>query len=283
MPQSKWNKKGQHHGIFAWLSFDTPKTYGLVFFLALLVIWGSWQAWNYDVGPYEIVLEAPLVRAEPGPYRMRPANYGEVKVPHADKVIFDVMQDNADEITQVKTRPGYEEPLSLEKPVEVPEVVQDPFMTKKEVGDVANAGDNILAANKQSDGVEESADTSSAPGKGDPLIGLVDTKGPPKLVSEPGSVNPPTRADIAKKGEYWVRLATTQTYDGALSEWNRLSSRFEEELEGKEGTVAMIDMESGKKLYPLYVGPYDSMERARKTCAKIRDRLGCMTEQLKPR
>jgi len=280
MPQSKWSKKGQHRGASSWFSLDTPKSYGLVFFLVLLVIWGAWQAWNYDAGPYEVVADVPLVRAEPGPYRMRPANYGEVNVPHADKVIFDVMQDDADEVSQVKTQPDYEEPLSLEKPVDVPEVVHDPFLVKEESPRVDDDG---KAAKQKSDEGENNADAPSESAEEDQPESSEKSADNVKTAIESGSVNPPTRAEIAKKGEYWVRMATTQTYDSALSEWSRLSARFHEELDGKNGTVAMIEMESGKKLYPLYVGPYDSMEHARKTCAKIRDRIGCMTEQIKPR
>lgn len=285
MSQSKWKAKDRQYRSSQWFSLDSPKSYAFVFFVVLAAIWGVWQYWNYDFGPYEITQDVPVIRAEPGPYRMRPENYGHVNVPHQDKVIFDVMQDNPDDVDGVRAQSGEEDPLPLEKSDDVPTIAPDPFTEitadeaaeekalkeeSKSKAEGASAEDKTVADKKEEDEGGTGEDTAE-PAKGDAKAAL-----------KTGSVNPPTRAEIAKKGEYWVRMATTQTYDSALSEWKRVSEKFKDELNGKEGTVAMIDLDSGKKLYPLYVGPYDTMEVARKTCAKIRDRIGCMTEQLKP-
>lgn len=274
MAQSKWNVKDRQPRSVRWFSLDTPKSYAVIFFCVLALIWGVWQYVNYDAGPYEISQDTPVIRAEPGPYRMRPQNYGHVKVPHEDKVIFDVMQDSSDELDHVGTQSSTEEPLPLEKSTpgtsaDLPVVAPDPFteITADEAKENAKQKPTAL----HSHGRQE-----STPGD---ALSSEDKISPD--VRNGSSVNPPTRAEIAQKGEYWVRMATTQTYDGALSEWSRVSDKFHSELNGKEGTVAMIELDNGKKLYPLYVGPYDTMDVARKTCAKMRDRIGCMTERLK--
>ena len=73
------------------------KRWGLRLFLLLMVMGGSAWGWqNYGDGIMSLMGGAdgaiPLVRAEPGPVKVRPENPGGLRVPDRDKLVYDRIQ-----------------------------------------------------------------------------------------------------------------------------------------------------------------------------------------------
>lgn len=265
MSQSSWDKdkSGFSHRASR-ITLNDPMHFLLVIILLAALIGSVWYFVNYEP---ESVLPSSghtVIRAEAGPFRVRPPNYGKIDIQHQDKQIYATLEDKTAAQEKFQSRPeNNEQPLFVEPPSPPVDGEVQPALPQQEITPP------LLQENHQSnpEGLKVSLP--------------VQVPAANKLM-EKAAENPPTRGDLSKQGVNWVRLATLPNYDGALKEWERIQKMFPEIFGSKQASIAVINLESGGRLYPIYIGPYSTPDDAQKVCAEIKNKVGCLMERLLP-
>lgn len=268
MAQSSWNKDPKRPaGGAYWLSASEPQHYALIIVLLAALVGSIWYYFHYEPDYTQPKSSRPLIQAEPGPYRIRPENYGKVDIQHQDKQIYATLEDDAHANEVVKSAPVMEEvPLVIE-PTPVPSAeAPPPPSTETPSAEAVSAPQAVPQPPAPS--VEPI-----------PVLPAQQVKAAAKLMQKVVD-SPPQRKDLAKQGVHWVRLATLQNHDSALKESNRLQKMFKEIFGNKTASIAVIDLDSGGRLFPIYLGPFESSEDAQKVCVQIKNKVGCLVEKL---
>lgn len=270
MSQSSWDKnttRASRHTY--WLRAHEPQHYAIIIALLAALIGSVWYYLHYEPDNVPEKSSRPLIKAEPGPYRIRPENYGKVDIQHQDKLIYSTLDEDAHSQEVIKSAPAQDElPLDIAPPPAPVETHDAPLPVPQETAQVVP---EAPAADSE----------PPAPVQEVPILPAQQVNAAAKLV-EKVVQNPPQRKDLAKQGAHWIRLATLQNYDSALKETHRLQKLFKDIFGNKMASIAVIDLESGGRLFPIYLGPYDASEDAHKVCSQIKNKVGCLVEKLLP-
>ena len=256
----------------------------------------------------------PLIKADPGPVKVRPVNPGGLRVPDRDKLVYDRMHGKSagpgeaggENSGAERLLPPPEQPLSKPRPKK--EVAKETPKTKPvpEVPTVKDVAAAIRPAPPPQAPTLSTAEETKTPAlapikakresepKAEKLTPPVKTLKPaPKPVTKPAPKLEPKQATAAKPAPkpetsasapipsgrtYLVQLAAARSPQGARSEWERLRKKHLDLLGDLELKVTKADLGARKGVYyRLRAGPLADEKAARQLCKQLTKRqVGCL-------
>jgi cell division septation protein DedD len=256
----------------------------------------------------------PLIKADPGPVKVRPVNPGGLRVPDRDKLVYDRMHGKSAGPGEAggesggaeRLLPPPEQPLSKPRPKK--EVAKETPKTKPvpEVPTVKDVAAAIRPAPPPQAPTLSTAEETKTPAlapikakresepKAEKLTPPVKTLKPaPKPVTKPAPKLEPKQATAAKPAPkpetsasapipsgrtYLVQLAAARSPQGARSEWERLRKKHLDLLGDLELKVTKADLGARKGVYyRLRAGPLADEKAARQLCQQLTKRqVGCL-------
>jgi cell division septation protein DedD len=282
---------------------------GLKAFMFLVV--AAAGAWSY-YGDQLIQLwrggqgDIPLIKADPGPVKVRPVNPGGLRVPDRDKLVYDRMHGKSAGPGEAGSESGGAERLlpppeqPLPKPRPKKEVAKEtPKM--KPVPEVPTVKD--VAAAIRPAPPPQAPTLSTAEETKTPALAPIKAKResepkaekltPPVKTLKPAPKPEPKQATAAKPAPkpetsvsasipsgrtYLVQLAAARSPQGARSEWELLRKKHQDLLGDFGLKVTKADLGARKGVfYRLRVGPLADEKAARQLCQQLtRRQIGCL-------
>lgn len=186
---------------------------------------------------------AVLIKADPGPFKVKPDSPGGRAVPDRDKEIYDRIASAPAGGSVERLLPSPEVPLP--PPKAEPAVVPEPPAAPP-------APPAPVTSEPASEPVKEAAKTQAAPAK--------------------------ARPKPAVKEKYRLQLAALRSKAAVDRAWKRLQERHRNLLAGLRLTVERKDLGPPKGVYyRLLAGPIDDRKKARRLCADLEKRkVGCL-------
>ena len=256
----------------------------------------------------------PLIKADPGPVKVRPVNPGGLRVPDRDKLVYDRMHGKSAGPGEAGGEGGGAERLLpppeqlLPKPRPKKEVAKEIPKTKPvpEVPTVKDVAAAIRPAPPPQAPTLSTAEETKTPAlapikakresepKAEKLTPPVKTLKPaPKPVTKPAPKPEPKQATTAKPAPkletsasapipsgrtYLVQLAAARSPQGARSEWERLRKKHLDLLGDLELKVTKANLGARKGVYyRLRAGPLADEKAARQLCKQLTKRqVGCL-------
>lgn len=218
---------------------------------------GAYYAWKALSTDGE-VREVPLIRAQPGPIKVKPETAGGMDIPDQDKTVFDRMEGEVD-------RPGVEQLLP---PPETPRTPPGPPRSETAQRPVPPSAPVAVPA-------PVPAATPSAP---PPAVSPAPS---PIAAPPPVAPSPPAETAIANAGPgrgYLVQLAAARSEDTAKAEWDRLKRSYADVLGRFDLSVMRVDLGPDRGIFfRVRAGPIADEGSARAVCAVLVERKqGCL-------
>ena len=267
------------------------------------VIWYAYHQGHEDARPGM----PPLVKAEPGPTKVKPDNPGGQEIPFQDSTVYDRLNQNGQKPVVEKLLPPPEEPVTRAPPAP-PADAAAPSNPVVAVGSAppgpVDAPISQQAAAPLPLQADAGAPTALAPTPGAIVI-QPPAVAPPKPIEvappkpaavvapkpEPAKAPPPTSiaaliagaggvpAPAAKaavgSGTYLLQLSAVRSADAVPEEWSRLKRRYPE-LAAMTSSTHKIDVPDKGTFYRIEAGPLDEAT-AKSTCTNLRGQgLGCI-------
>ena len=185
-----------------------------------------------------------LIKAEPGPFKVKPESPGGRAIPDRDKRIYDRIQAAPKGEPVERLLPSPEAPLPPGK---------------------------VVAARTAPPLEMAILDSGEPPPK---------AEAPPKPAQKTAKPAAPPAAQSAER-KYRLQLAALRSRAAADKAWKRLRSRHRKLLSGREVVIVRKDLGPPKGVYyRLLVGPATDRETAQHLCAKLAKRdVGCLVVQ----
>jgi cell division septation protein DedD len=242
--------------------------------IALIALAGfgavTWWAYTTQLQPSSE--EAmPLIKADAGPIKTRPADPGGMEVPYQDKLVLN------------ETAPDPNQP-QVERLLPPPEVPRPPA---SQTGDTAAAtgagGQETAAATPTQSGPDLSpaagtsavqpAPPAAAPAK--PVVPAPPSQAAqvPAPAAKAPAVPPPateaTPVQTASRGSYLIQVASLKDRSLVDGEWARVQKSFGDVLVGKELVVQTADLGSRGTFHRVRVGYFADHDSAAAVCQKL--------------
>jgi len=240
----------------------------------------------------------PLVKADPGPVKVKPDNPGGQEIPFQDSTVYDRLNQNGQKPVVEKLLPPPEEPVARTPPAPPGDAAAQPNPALA----VGNAPADAPVAAAPPLQADTEAPTALAPVPGaiviqPPAVGMPKPVevAPPKPVAvvapkpEPAKAPPPTSiaaliADAggasapkaaSAGGSYHLELSAVRSADAVPEEWARLKRRYPE-LAAMTNSTHKIDVPDKGTFYRIEAGPLDEAT-AKSICTNLRGQgLGCI-------
>lgn len=285
--------------------------------LVLIVVGGGAAAWSVFGDKLDRLWagsepEVQLIKALPGPVKVRPDNPGGLRVPDRDKLVYDRMQGGSSNGEQSRgperLLPAPEQPLprpgTVKKPAPEPrpapstaEKLLSPSPPKtpakpkpqpqlKPVAKVPTIKDVKTAKRPPPPPPPPQAPTSetapkqvAAPKPAAPKQVAAPKPAAPKPAApkpaptKVAKVAPAKPAPIARSRNFLVQLAAARSLQGARDEWSRLRTKNLDLLGNLGLTVTKADLGPAKGIfYRLRAGPLSDESSARSLCKQLAER-----------
>ncbi len=235
--------------------------------------------------------DAPLIKADRSPVKVRPATPGGMEVPNQDKLIYERLRES-DAARVEKLMPAPEKPalpedeedasdeiaqiIALEEPQETPQSLEVASTTLVgEDGERVEVMFRTISSEQAQNRVEQAKKTieaqkaqaaavlkSSAPAKQKPA--------PAKSAPEKPAAKPEAKK-AASAETFAVQLVSTKNRDASEKEWTRLSKKHADALKGLPHEISEIKTDKNT-FYRLRTGVFDSRDKADAVCRKLKDK-----------
>ena len=254
--------------------------------------------------------EIPLVRAEPGPIKVRPESPGGMEVPDRDKLIYGRMEgeEGTEAVEQLLPPPPEPKPLPLSpapeetapapsevasahvpaprpaapqpaaptnKPLSLmpaPETKPEPVVPKPEPKPEA-----VAPKPAPTPAPAPKAEPKPAPKPEPKPLAKAAPAPKPVPAPKPTPVAKPAPPAMAEKAAYRVQLAAVRSEDAAKSEWDRLRRKYPDLLGSLTLHVMRADLGNKGIYYRVRGGPLADEAAARGLCAKLSGQgVGCL-------
>jgi cell division septation protein DedD len=233
---------------------------------------------KHEQQPVVADADLPVVAAEPGAEKERPADEGGLQPPNQDVAVYDTL-NGAAPTPQPK-------PETLLPPSETPMALPDPAPARlpPATGDGADAS-AIPAVPAPAFDVSEgrTSDVSgdaAAAANVEPSAGgnAADAAAPaaPTASEAPTDITTVVEQTAALGNAYRVQLAAVKSKDGAATTWTKLQKKHAKLLGNLELTVVEITKDGGK-MYRVQAGPFADRATAVDTCVALKQvNQGCL-------
>lgn len=235
--------------------------------------------------------DAPLIKADRSPVKVRPATPGGMEVPNQDKLIYERLRES-DAARVEKLMPAPEKPalpedeedasdeiaqiIALEEPQETLQSLEVASTTLVgEDGERVEVMFRTISSEQAQNRVEQAKKTieaqkaqaaavlkSSAPAKQKPA--------PAKSAPEKPAAKPEAKK-AAPAETFAVQLVSTKNRDASEKEWTRLSKKHADALKGLPHEISEIKTDKNT-FYRLRTGVFDSRDKADAVCRKLKDK-----------
>jgi SPOR domain len=197
--------------------------------------------------------QVPIVQAESGPMRVKPADPGGLQVPGADNAIFSANGgDGADKLAPPPQTPDLQALRAPPRPAPTP--------TPAEPSELA-------AAAPPPPPVAHTAETPKPPGAvaaSNPVPAANSLT--PAVVAADRRPSPPA---IGASHGTLVQLAALSSEQAAREEWGLLAKRMPQLLSGKQPSVSKVEHD-GRTYWRLRTGGFADMAQATTFCMRMR-------------
>ncbi len=243
---------------------------GAVAVLALAVFAGVvWYAYQWGVGDEQIV-ELAVVRAEPGPEKVKPEDPGGMQIPYQENLVLN--RNSEPEAPRVeRLLPPPEVPLPTVLPVEEPApapveetTVEETTVEETAAGDLAQTVIEDLAP-ASAGAVPPPPAEPTAPAAA-PTQGASGSAGGAEAPATPTAE--PQVAEVV--GTFALQLASLKSADAAEKEWARLRKAFPDLLAGLSLFVVPADVEGVGQVHRLRIGTFQTHSTAADLCAQLK-------------
>lgn len=234
--------------------------------------------------------DAPLIKADRSPVKVRPATPGGMEVPNQDKLIYERLRES-DTARVEKLMPAPEKPalpedeedasdeiaqiIAQEEPQETPQSLEVASTTLVgEDGERVEVMFRTISSEQAQNRVEQAKKTiearkaqaaavlkSSAPAKQKPA--------PEKPAAKPAAK--PEAKKAAPAETFAVQLVSTKNRDASEKEWTRLSKKHADALKGLPHEISEIKTDKNT-FYRLRTGVFESRDKADAVCRKLKDK-----------
>ncbi|MFO7484009.1 SPOR domain-containing protein [Oceanibaculum nanhaiense] len=271
-----------------------PRSRALPIFIALFALgaFGGivWYAYTQGVQS-GVSTVAPVIKAEDGPTKAKPEQPGGLQVPHQDKQVFQrLLPEGQTPQTVERLLPPPPEPLqpppapepaapSAEpvQPLPSQTVAERPVATPQPAPQTVPQGTPPVpsaapAPQPPQDAPAQTPPAARAPAPQPAPQPAAEPKPEPKAEPKPTPAPAQTQASIAavSGGGFKVQLAAVRSDEAAKQEWNRLKTRYKEELGALSLTVQRVDLGAGKGVYHrIQAGPLDEAA-AERACTALK-------------
>lgn len=234
--------------------------------------------------------DAPLIKADGSPVKVRPATPGGMEVPNQDKLIYERLRES-DTVRVEKLMPAPEKPalpedeedasdeiaqiIAQEEPQETPQSLEVASTTLVgEDGERVEVMFRTISSEQAQNRVEQAKKTieaqkakaaavlkSSVPAKQKPA--------PAKPAAKPAAK--PEAKKAAPAETFAVQLVSTKNRDASEKEWTRLSKKHADALKGLPHEISEIKTDKNT-FYRLRTGVFESRDKADAVCRKLKDK-----------
>jgi hypothetical protein len=236
----------------------------------------------------------PLVKAEPGPTKVKPDNPGGQDIPFQDSTVYDRLSSNGQKPVAEKLLPPPEEPAMRTPPAPPP--AETAAVPPPPAPDAQAAQQQVAPPQQTATALPPPVDVG-APTALAPTAGAIVIQPPPPpqpkpvqsappsppkaapasiaaLINEAGAGAPAAKAP-AGAGGYHLQLSAVRSADAVPGEWARLKRRYPE-LAGLTSATHKIDTPDKGTFYRVEAGPLEEAA-AKSTCTRLRgEGLGCI-------
>jgi len=226
---------------------------------AVVLAWFAGSTW-FGGGSAEV----PVVQAESGPIRVKPANPGGLQVPGADNTIFSSSGGNGgDKLAPPPQTPDLQALQAPPQPVQAPKPAEPaklaaatPLPPPAEHAAEAAKPPATAAAPKPQVAIAAAKPVRAAEGR------------PPGVVATEHRPGPPTTG--ASHGAL-VQLGALSSEQAAHEEWGALAKRLPQFLLGKQPSVSKVERD-GHTYWRLRTGGFADMAQATTFCLRMREK-----------
>ncbi len=231
----------------------------------------------------------PLIQADAGPIKTRPASPGGIEVPHQDQLVLNQLAPDPDkpQVERLLPPPEVPKPPAAAAP---PPVVGAPELAPPDAP-------GSLAAESQSGETQAQTDiAANGAGEGAPSAevqtGLAPAAGPEPKIAEPPQAaaavpepkiaepppappaaapapSPPAQTAALQSG-YMVQLASLKNKDLVGGEWLRLQQAFPSLLSGKKLVIQAADLGDRGTFHRVRAGYFPDQASAAAACAAFK-------------
>lgn len=239
----------------------------------LVVIVGGWSLVSHSRHG------VPVVQAEPGPVRVKPANAGGLQVAGAGNEIFSGGSDTT--VDKLAPPPEVPDPQALRAPPAPPKpaiVLPAPPAPGPAVATQAAAAQPAVAQTPRPVAAGTAAQFAPrTPGVAEhPSARVAEARGDTPERRPPPVEHAAARASerLGNKGAL-VQLAALSSEEAAKSEWQTLTRRMPELLAGHQPVFSKVE-HAGHTFWRVRTGGFGDQTQARVFCERVRGKgLGC--------
>jgi cell division septation protein DedD len=246
----------------------SPRLWPILFASGAIVIVSAVGLWVYgNWSGAELAGEVPLVLAEEGPEKVRPADEGGLEVPNQDVLIYGEIGGEAQPAGPETLMPEPETPLALPAP----------SSSEPGTGMIATAAEteeSTITATTESQPIEDDVDIPSvaAPNlDAEPAAGADQVEAATPLLESPSEEQAPTQTAV-DTGGYRIQLAAVKSESAAKAAWVKLSKEHVEQLNGMSLRVEEVDHGADGVLYRVQAGPVADRAAAQNLCAQLKSK-----------
>lgn len=230
--------------------------------------------------------DAPLIKADRSPVKVRPATPGGMEVPNQDKLIYERLRES-DAARVEKLMPAPEKPalpedeedasdeiaqiIALEEPQETPQSLEVASTTLVgEDGERVEVMFRTISSEQAQNRVEQAKKTIEAQKAQAAAVLKSSAQAKQKPAPEKPAAKPEAKK-AASAETFAVQLVSTKNRDASEKEWTRLSKKHADALKGLPHEISEIKTDKNT-FYRLRTGVFDSRDKADAVCRKLKDK-----------
>jgi hypothetical protein len=248
---------------------------GVISAVAILLPLLMWL--KHEQQPAVADSDLPVVAAEPGAEKERPADEGGLQPPNQDVAVYDTL-NGAAPAPQPKPEvllPPSEAPMALPDPAPA----SPPSATDDGADASAIPAAPAPAFDVSGDATPDASSDAAAAASVEPSAGGNAAKPAPATPSAseaPADITTVVEQTAALGNQYRVQLAAVKSKDGAETTWTKLQKKHAKLLGNLELTVVEITKDGGK-MYRVQAGPFADRAMAVDTCVALKQiNQGCL-------
>src|SRR5262245_59137664 len=265
-PREEARDGGSRGRRFLWIGVGAVSAVAIVLPLLLWL--------KHDQRPVVADANLPVVPAETGPEKERPADEGGLQPPNQDVAVYDTLNGAA---PGPQAKPETLLPPS-EAPMTLPAPAPAPLPPASEDGADASAIPAVPAPAfdvSDSTAADVSSDAAAA-AKVEPSAGGNAAESASPASEAPTDITAVVEQTASLGDAYRVQLAAVKSQDGAQETWTKLQKKHAKLLGDLDLTVVEIT-KNGGKLYRVQAGPFADRAKAVDTCVALKQlNQGCL-------